>query len=173
MNARLRHLPHCLGAAVAAAALLTLSASPLGALAQGPSAQPGSDAAPSTPKPGALGPSYLEPLNADESAGVLGRKVVGPNGDDLGLITDVIVDRDGRPRAAVIDFGGFLGVGSRKIAVDWNLLQFDPAQHDRKVVLALDRREIQGAPEFRADAASAAMVGPPSVGASTGTDGGK
>src|SRR6266849_2785320 len=37
---------------------------------------------------------------------------------------DVLVDRSGIVRAAVIDFGGFLGVGSRKIVVDWNALHF-------------------------------------------------
>jgi hypothetical protein len=41
--------------------------------------------------------------------------------EDMGRIVDVIVDRSGQVRAAVIDFGGFLGVGSRKIAVDWNM----------------------------------------------------
>ncbi|HEX6441399.1 MAG TPA: PRC-barrel domain-containing protein [Stellaceae bacterium] len=110
-------------------------------------------------------------MNGDEALGVLGRKVVGPSGEDLGLIADVIVDRDGRPRAAVIDFGGFLGVGSRKIAVDWNLLQFDPAQRGSKVILSLGRHQIQGAPEYRADATSAAMIGPPLVGPSSGDDG--
>ena len=112
-------------------------------------------------------PNYLETLNADEYAAILSRKVVGPNGEDLGLITDVIVDRDGGPRAAVIDFGGFLGVGSRKIAVDWDLLQFDPDQRDRKVVLPLDRREIEGAPEYRAGSAAAQMIGP-STGGNSG-----
>lgn len=110
-------------------------------------------------------------MNGDEAVGILGRKVVGPNGEDLGLIADVIVDRDGRPRAAVIDFGGFLGVGSRKVAVDWNLLQFDPAQQGRKAVLSLGRSQIKGAPEYRADTTSAAMVGPPLVGPSSGDDG--
>jgi len=172
MNARLRHLPHCLKSGIAAT-LLMVCALPLGALAHGALAQSGTDAKPSAAEARMPEPSYLEPLNADESAGVLGRKVVGPNGEDLGLITDVIVDRDGRPRAAVIDFGGFLGVGSRKVAVDWNLLQFEQDRRDRKAVLALGRREIQGAPEFRADAASATMVGPPGVGPSTGSDGGK
>jgi PRC-barrel domain len=172
MNAaRSRHPPHRLRSGTAAA-LLMAWALPFGALAHGALAQSGTDA-PSAAETRMPEPSYLEPLNADESAGVLGRKVVGPNGEDFGLITDVIVDRDGRPRAAVIDFGGFLGVGSRKVAVDWNLLQFDPGQRDRKAVLALGRREIQGAPEFRTDAASAEMVGPPSVGPSTGTNGGK
>jgi PRC-barrel domain len=172
MNARLRHPPHRLRPATAAA-LLMFWTLPFGALAHGALAQSGVDTAPSAAETRMPEPSYLEPLNANESTGVLGSKVVGPNGDDLGLITDVIVDRDGRPRAAVIDFGGFLGVGTRKVAVDWNLLQFDPSQRDHKAVLALGRREIQVAPEYRADAASAAMVGPPAVGASTGADGGK
>ncbi len=42
----------------------------------------------------------------------------------MGHIVDVIVDRAGAVRAAVIDFGGFLGVGSRKIVVDWSALHF-------------------------------------------------
>ena len=46
------------------------------------------------------------------------RKSSRANGEDLGMITDLIVDRAGRPRAVVIDFGGFLGAGSRKVAVD-------------------------------------------------------
>src|ERR1700686_5653655 len=103
-------------AATRAAALLAFWSVPLA------SAQSGTDATSSAAESRMPEPGYLESLNADEAAGVLGRKVVGPNGEDLGLITAVIVDRDGRPRGAVIDFGGFLGVGSRKVAVDWNLL---------------------------------------------------
>ena len=49
----------------------------------------------------------------------------------MGQIIDVIVKRDGQVRAAVIDFGGFLGVGSRKIAVDWSALSFPAQQRDR------------------------------------------
>ena len=44
----------------------------------------------------------------------------------MGRIVDVLVDRRGQVRAAIIDFGGFLGVGSRKIAVDWSALHFPP-----------------------------------------------
>ena len=111
-------------------------------------------------------PTNLEQLDGDQSTGLLGKKVVGPSGGDLGMIVDVIVDRSGRPQAAVIDFGGFLGVGSRKIAVDWELLQFDPHTHDGQVTLNVDRNEVQGAPEYKADAASTEMVGPPLVGPS-------
>ena len=55
---------------------------------------------------------------------MLGRDVRSPTDEDMGHIVDVIVDRAGTVRAAVIDFGGFLGVGSRKIVVDWNALHF-------------------------------------------------
>lgn len=152
----------------AAATLLALMSSFNGTLAQSPAPQPDANAPELPAKGNAPGPPYLEPLDARESIGVLGKSVVAPNGEGLGLITDVIVDRDGRPRAAVIDFGGFLGVGSRKIAVDWNLLSFDPEERDRPAVLSLGRREIKAAPEYRADAASAEMVGPPLVGPSSG-----
>lgn len=73
----------------------------------------------------------------------------------------------------MIDFGGFLGVGSRKIAIAWSLLSFDPEKRDRAAALALGRREIQAAPEYRADAALAEMVGPPLVGSSSRGDVGK
>ncbi len=77
------------------------------------------------------------------------------------LVVDVIVAADGHPSAAVIDFGGFLGVGSRKIAVDWRLLRFAPGRPDWQVLLTLGRAEIQAAPEYKPDAATREMVGPP------------
>ena len=118
---------------------------------------PPSSATPVAPPP----PKNLEPLPPSKSTGVLGKKVVGPDGKELGLVVDVVVADDGLPRAAVIDFGGFLGVGSRKIAVDWRLLRFAPARPDGQVLLTLGRAEIQAAPEYKPDAAADQMVGPP------------
>jgi len=114
-----------------------------------------------TPKAGPPPPKNLEPLAPAESTGVLGRKVVGPDGKDLGLVVDVIVAADGSPIGAIIDFGGFLGVGSRKIAVDWRLLRFAPGRPDWQVLLTLGRADIQAAPEYKPDAPTREMVGPP------------
>jgi pyruvate/2-oxoglutarate dehydrogenase complex dihydrolipoamide acyltransferase (E2) component len=106
-------------------------------------------------------PKNLEPLQSAASSGILGKKVTGPDGKELGLIVDVVVAADGHPLAAIIDFGGFLGVGSRKIAIDWRLLRFDPGQPDWQVALRLSRAEVQAAPEYKPDAATNQMVGPP------------
>ncbi|WP_227650561.1 PRC-barrel domain-containing protein, partial [Klebsiella pneumoniae] len=65
------------------------------------------------------------------------------NGDELGRVIDVVIDKDGRPRAAIIDFGGFLGVGSRKIAVDWRSLRFATEGKVGRVTLMLSRNQVR------------------------------
>ena len=95
---------------------------------------------------------------------ILGKKVFGRNGEDMGRVVDVLADRDGRPRAAVIDFGGFLGVGNRRVAVDWRSLQIDPANTDKPVILGLSREQVNAAPEFKeSDHPEQAIVTDPSA----------
>ena len=89
-------------------------------------------------------------LNKHEVEGVLGREVRSAADEDMGRIVDVLVDRDGRVRAAIIDFGGFLGVGSRKIAVDWNALHFpQPGKPAGRIALELTRDQVRTAPEYK------------------------
>jgi hypothetical protein len=82
---------------------------------------------------------------------ILGKKVQSPKGDDLGRVVDVLADSSGRVRVAIIDFGGFLGVGDRKIAVDWPLLRFNPDRSDPSLLLSLSREKLKAAPEYKDD----------------------
>ena len=100
-------------------------------------------------------------MTEHDCTGVLGKKVIGPDHQELGLLTDVLVDAQGRARAAVIDFGGFLGVGSRKIAVDWRLLKLTPGSSEWQISAKLTRAEIQNAPEYKLNAPVEKMVGSP------------
>ena len=89
-------------------------------------------------------------LGSRQAQSVLGKEVRSSADENMGRIVDVIVDHDGRVRAAVIDFGGFLGVGSRKIAVDWNALSFPAPAGARDVVtLELTRDQVKAAPEYK------------------------
>jgi len=97
-------------------------------------------------------PAILEStiLNKHEVEGVLGREVRSATDEDMGHIVDVLADRDGQVRAAIIDFGGFLGVGSRKIAVDWNALHFpQPGKPGGRIALELTRDQVRTAPEYK------------------------
>jgi hypothetical protein len=94
-------------------------------------------------------PAAVTVLNNHEVEGVLGREVRGAADENMGRIVDVLVDHAGQVRAAIIDFGGFLGVGSRKIAVDWAALHFPaPAEPGGKVTLELTRDQVKAAPEY-------------------------
>jgi PRC-barrel domain len=89
-------------------------------------------------------------LNKHEVEGVLGRQVRSATDENMGRIVDVLVDRTGQVRAAIIDFGGFLGVGSRKIAVDWNALHFPPpGKPGGRIALELTRDQVMAAPEYQ------------------------
>ena len=89
-------------------------------------------------------------LHSQDVQGALGKEVRSGTGENLGRIVDVLVDQGGQVRAAVIDFGGFLGVGSRKIVVDWGALHFAPADQRDRISLDLTRDQVSAAPEYKA-----------------------
>ena len=113
--------------------------------------QPQSTATPAAPREPAPPPSVTV-IGARDAHGVLGREVRSPADEDMGRIVDVIVDRSGTVRAAVIDFGGFLGVGSRKIVVEWNALHFGSiANKGDSITLELTKEQVTAAPEYKED----------------------
>lgn len=131
-------------AAALFAALVTLSAASEDA--PGPAPGEATDQGSAAPAE----PPTVTVLNNHEVEGILGRQVLGAADENMGRIVDVIVDHSGRVRAAVIDFGGFLGVGSRKIAVDWTALHFPPpGQPNAKISLDLTRDQVKAAPEYQ------------------------
>jgi hypothetical protein len=116
-----------------------------------PTAQPPASAVPVTPKDAAPPPSVTI-IGASDAHGVLGRDVLSAANEDMGHIVDVIVDLSGHVRAAVIDFGGFLGVGSRKIVVDWNALRFGKIVNKKdSITLELTKAQVAAAPEYKED----------------------
>jgi hypothetical protein len=105
--------------------------------------------APANQKPELSKPAVTV-LGSHQAQSVLGKEVRSPVNEDMGRIVDIVVDSAGQVRAAVIDFGGFLGVGSRKIAVDWNALHFHTAGDNRDLVtLELTRDQVKAAPEYK------------------------
>jgi hypothetical protein len=88
-------------------------------------------------------------IDDQEVDGILGKGVRSVAGEDMGRIVDILVDRTGQVRAAVIDFGGFLGVGNRKIAVDWSVLRFPATGKPDRVAVELTRDQVRLAPEYK------------------------
>ena len=97
-------------------------------------------------------PPSVTVLGSRQAQSVLGKEVRTSVDESMGRIVDVVVDREGRVRAAVIDFGGFLGVGSRKIVVDWRAMHFARiANKGDTVTLELNKEQVTAAPEYKED----------------------
>jgi hypothetical protein len=121
-----------------------------------PSPAPKQDAAKPDAAPAPVAPATKPPsitvIDTFDAKGILGRDVRSPASENMGRIADVIVDRAGQVRGAVIDFGGFLGVGSRKIVVDWAALHFwNVADKTASITLDLTREQVRAAPEYKDD----------------------
>jgi hypothetical protein len=132
--------------------LLALSGSPLRVWADAQGAQstaPTSEIPGESPGAGGSVPPSAEILDPQTVQAVLGKEVRSVADENMGRIVDIIVDRSGQVRAAVIDFGGFLGVGSRKIAVDWSILRFGSGEKSDRVVVDLMRAQVKAAPEYK------------------------
>jgi len=112
--------------------------------------EPPADVPTEVPVPPAQPAPSAVVLDTRDAQAILGKSVRSVAGEDMGRLVDVVVDRNGQPRAAVIDFGGFLGVGSRKIAVDWTVLKFLRDDGKQNVItVELTKDQVKAAPEFK------------------------
>lgn len=91
--------------------------------------------------------SIANVISADR---VEGTKVYNPSGDKLGTIDDLIIDKlTGQVRYAVMEFGGFLGMGTDRYPIPWNLLKYDTSQDG--YVVPIDKATLEGAPRYAQD----------------------
>ena len=95
--------------------------------------------------------SQPEPVSfPDRIDSILGRVVTPPKGVEGGRVVDVLIDGDGKVHAFVVEFGGFLGIGTRKIAVERAAFRFV----DRKILVEVSGEQIQAAREYTSGAPS-------------------
>ena len=81
---------------------------------------------------------------------LIGDDVRNRQGEDLGDVTDIVLDlRNGRVAYAVLDFGGFLGMGNKLFAVPWKAMTLDT--ENKCFVLDIDRTRLENAPGFPKD----------------------
>jgi sporulation protein YlmC with PRC-barrel domain len=80
----------------------------------------------------------------------IGADVENPQGQNLGDIKDIVIDRaSGRIAYAVVSFGGFLGMGEKLFAVPWGA--FSQPKADKEIfVLDVDKERLKNAPGFDA-----------------------
>jgi hypothetical protein len=98
----------------------------------------------------AAGPGHAKTeASADQYAGM---SVYDASGQEVGTIEKVVVAADGSEEA-IVSVGGFLGIGSKKIAVPTSELTLNADSGGYTTSMTVE--EIEAAPAYEADASDA------------------
>ncbi|QIL79902.1 PRC-barrel domain containing protein [Diaphorobacter sp. HDW4A] len=78
---------------------------------------------------------------------VRGTNVYNPAAEKLGSIDELMIDKiSGRVRYAVMEFGGFLGIGTDRYPLPWDTLNYDTEMGG--YVVALAKEQLENAPRY-------------------------
>lgn len=94
------------------------------------------------------GPFVTVPLtSAWRVTDLEGKDVEDANGDNIGDITDVLVNEKGEVIAVLVGVGGFLGIGRKDVAVSMSALQFGPGKTEGLKTEEQRQQELQAETE--------------------------
>lgn len=78
---------------------------------------------------------------------VQGTYVYGPNGEQVGSIDHLMIEKvSGRVAYAVMSFGGFLGLGESHYPVPWSALKYDTSLGG--YITGITEGELRNAPQY-------------------------
>lgn len=96
----------------------------------------------------------ITPNDVISSDKVEGTNVYNTAGEKLGSIDDLMIDkRSGQVQYAVLEFGGFLGMGTDRYPLPWSMLKYDTDKDG--YVVPLDKDRLDKAPHYALDEAPA------------------
>jgi sporulation protein YlmC with PRC-barrel domain len=94
------------------------------------------------------------PASVISSDRVEGTSVYNMAGDKLGSIDNLMIDKvSGQVRYAVLEFGGFLGIGTDRYPLPWSTLKYDTVKDG--YVVPLDKSQLEKAPCYNENDAPA------------------
>lgn len=127
----------------AAVAAILMATSPL-AFAQSTTA-PRDSSATTTSAAAATNPTGNE-IQPDQvrATKMLGSTVYDVQNRDIGSVKDLIIDKDGRVAAAVVDVGTFLGMGGKYVAVPLDAIKTD----NNRLTLDMTKEQLQQAQAY-------------------------
>jgi sporulation protein YlmC with PRC-barrel domain len=82
---------------------------------------------------------------------IIGESVYNGTSDDaenIGDVSDVVFDENGQVKSVVIGVGGFLGVGAKNVAFDYNQLEWAERNGDRWLIAKTTKDELTAQPDF-------------------------
>jgi sporulation protein YlmC with PRC-barrel domain len=125
-----------------------------------PASPPG--AAMSRPATGTGNSQVINTQASDEwlASKLKGTTVLGSDGQKIGDVADILVDRSGQVRAFIVGVGGVLGLGAKDVAIEMTEFQQIPAANGTvQLKVDMTKEQIAQAAQFKPLAAPATTTG--------------
>lgn len=81
-----------------------------------------------------------------DSNELIGRDIQNAAGETVGEVNSVILGQDGKADAVIVGVGGFLGIGERDVAINWDDLSI--ANDSDEIVANVTREQLEQMPEY-------------------------
>jgi sporulation protein YlmC with PRC-barrel domain len=113
---------------------------------------------PATTPPPATSPSgqslwYSHHPDELRASKLIGTNVVNTANETIGEINEIVLAKDGKVAAVIIGVGGFLGMGEREVAMNFESVQMSRDSNNNLVLTANTTKDaLKAAPEWRWDA---------------------
>lgn len=78
---------------------------------------------------------------------LIGADVVNAEGDAVGEIEDLVVGADNKIETAIVEVGGFLGMGATHVSVD--IAQLKPGPDGKKYTTTMTKEELKTLPTYK------------------------
>ncbi len=106
---------------------------------------------------------------------LIGMTVYNAEGDKVGSVHDILLDKDGKATGVVLSVGGLLGVGAKSVGLTWKEIDVKPEQ--QQVQISYTKDQLEAAPDFKTteqinsemNAAAPAAAPTPAPAPATGT----
>jgi sporulation protein YlmC with PRC-barrel domain len=101
------------------------------------------------PAPSAI--NFVDQQNQSEVLGTdfVGTPVTTKDGQQIGRISNLVFDQDGRIELAVIGVGGFLGIGEKEVAVPFDSVKSDTINNKHVFVVDATKDQLKAAPSYK------------------------
>lgn len=102
-------------------------------------------------KSGMKNRGYLSaaPTNGMHASELIGAEVKTPANENVGAVTDLIIDENGQVVAITVSVGGFLGLGEREIAIGWDDVARAGTSDKLELRIGVTSDSLRSAPEFK------------------------
>lgn len=120
-----------------------------------PSPAPGASSTPSTSSSPSAAAQPVSQQKPDQwlASKFNGTDVIGDDNQKIGDVTDILFDKNGKIEAYIVSVGGFLGIGSKHVALapsSFQVMPADSSSSSDRLKLSMTKEQLQQTAAFEA-----------------------